>query len=100
MKKAKHTPGPWSAMVIGRNNMDRGTVMVATTYRDGMAIDCFNSGSTFAESAANAHLIAAAPELLEALQRLLNEAHPNQQYVNGHPAAEAARAAIAKATGN
>lgn len=48
---------------------------------------------------ANGPLFAAAPELLEALEALLNQDCPNRQYVSGHPAAEQARAAIARATG-
>jgi hypothetical protein len=52
------------------------------------------------EASANARLIAAAPELLEAVMALLADnqrAYP-QEY--GNVAAAMARAAIAKATGN
>lgn len=97
---AKHTKGPWTALTIGPNNMDDGTAMVATTHRAGMAIDCFRSGATFEESAANACLVAAAPDLLSAAAAVVarwdtplwkNVPH-TAEYINR------LRAAIAKAT--
>ena len=45
----------------------------------------------------NAHLIAAAPELLEALQKIAGNTY--DEWTNGAEAARIARAAIAKATG-
>lgn len=51
------------------------------------------------EYAANARLIAAAPELLEALQFVLDEAiHCDSQSGMVHPFIEKARAAISRAT--
>ena len=46
---------------------------------------------------ANAHLIAAAPELLESLQKIAGNTY--DEWTNGAEAARIARAAIAKATG-
>ena len=51
-----------------------------------------------AECDANATLIAAAPDLLEALQRLLSENDNMTQRINLLGAMDQARAAIAKAT--
>lgn len=47
----------------------------------------------------NARLVAAAPDLLAALQDMLDMDCPNKQYIDGHPKALLARLAIAKATG-
>ena len=99
---AAHTPGPW------RFN----TILTASENHRGWNIVCdhkFNGGfvgtvspkikeergNASAEGLANARLIAAAPELLEALQGLLN-ALPS---ATSHPAIKAARATIAKAIG-
>ncbi len=46
---------------------------------------------------ADVHLIAAAPELLEALQKIAGNTY--DEWTNGAEAARIARAAIAKATG-
>ena len=89
----KHTPGPWVVLNAG-----------ATVSRYGYA----DSAETIAdvrhkpdgESAANAALIAAAPELLEALRGMIDYAASEigiepEEAVGGH--FKAARAAIAKA---
>lgn len=52
------------------------------------------------ESTANARLIAAAPDLLAALRDLLDEADLNEVDEYTAPKVEAARAAIARATGD
>jgi hypothetical protein len=91
MEVTMHTPGPWRSLIIAPNNMDSGTTMVATPNGSGLAIDCADSGLTFAESAANARLIAAAPDLLEALKGVLRVADRATDEF------DAARAAIAKA---
>ncbi len=98
----KHTPGPWLAAAKPSSRV--GLPIVSTVNGRSIAgVTFFMLGEAFSnhdkESDANARLIAAAPELLEALDALLNGDHPNRQYVNGHPAAAKARAAIAKATG-
>lgn len=67
MSEAKHTPGPW---VLD----DRGCKYIVSKAGDGYITRdvCRMDGSTMASVAqtANAHLIAAAPELLEALEKL------------------------------
>lgn len=95
---SKHTPGPWNYQEWGRLILDSGTGssvrLVATvalnTYRD--------------QGSANAHLIAAAPDLLEVAQHceeLLVRYEINR--IDGERIADEAltriRAAISKATG-
>ena len=105
MTTNQHTPGPWTAehgqiyadefiQLEGGAGYPRHT-NVAT------ANDMWTDKTT---RHANARLIAAAPELLAALQwaieqlpRPVARTNHNGQYVDGY---EAARAAIAKATGN
>ena len=93
-KKIEHTPGPWrsfaGAIYIGEHTAP---VFIARTCHPDR-----EKGASIAdghERLANADLIAAAPELLEALEALV--LLPNKQ----RPAEvwEAARAAIAKARG-
>lgn len=72
---SKHTPGPWLARIDpppkkGRIASTR-MQMVLTSAPQSIAIDCTGSGETLIESEANAHLIAAAPELLSELRGVL-----------------------------
>ena len=77
---SKHTPGPWVA---------HETLVLFPKNAGGFDIrNCPNPES-------NARLIAAAPDLLEALQRL----YKDLPYVNQANGGMQARAAIAKATG-
>jgi hypothetical protein len=97
---SKHTPGPWIADSAGYGGwrFDGGYNGVIRTL-DGFHV--FAGPSSFlalrgrdaAEADANARLIAAAPELLEALQYVMS-AHGEQL----HDAFDAAEKAIAKAT--
>ena len=98
--KTKHTPGPWVVRTI-----DQSLATVET--QDGRYI-IGNAGQLRAddwktghiERRANARLIAAAPELLEALQKMLPELRGLS--IVSDTAAEMLReaeAAIAKATG-
>jgi hypothetical protein len=72
-----HTPGPWSAVGAFIENRNTGTAVCKTMCR-------FNNEGHFpveVEADANARLIAAAPELAEALTNLLacsgkHYAHP------------------------
>lgn len=107
MEKTKYTPGPW---VVGQPNKGpvAGTVPVHTadymdSYRSGQLV-CSVYG-TAAFSDANARLVAAAPDLLAALSRLLDRAAHQLDTSATHDGLEnidavvAALAAIAKATG-
>lgn len=65
--KTTHTPGPWNAIIKKPTKRDApGTTLVAAGGM--LAIDCYQSGESFDEDAANALLIAAAPDMLKALR--------------------------------
>lgn len=101
----KHTPGPWKwdeswgAIMTDHNNPSRLISPVWTGCNPrGMGPEAE------AEDAANARLIAASPDLLEALKALLQEvATIDHAYAlrmtENNPACKQARAALAKATG-
>ena len=98
MKEFKGTPGPWVA--------DKTSRAVGPISRDddqsyGMVIPAawieFDQEVEIHES--NQNLIAAAPELLEALQRMVNKAH-KQNWNDAYPEElQSAQAAINKALG-
>lgn len=66
MHESKHTPGPWSVDPDDREGMEWNIHIVAKDDRD-MRI-CFMASNGPVE--ANAHLIAAAPDMLAILQRI------------------------------
>jgi len=89
---AQHTAGPWRVSKTGDVYKKQG--------RDGLIAAVRFLGGDNSEGTANAKLIAAAPELLEAL-RLTEAALESYQTAKvgvHHSALEAARAAIHKAT--
>ena len=97
MEQQKHTPGPWEAEWHRKYKQwnvfpESGKAVVSVT-------DLCGEYSK-EETEANARLIAAAPELLEALQGLLDCMAIPSSICKERPAYEAARAAIAKATGS
>ncbi len=90
---SKHTPGPWKHTYMPRLSVIHGPngehVADTGAWRD----------DEHPEMRANAHLIAAAPDLLEALEVLIANAEVNydaRQWLDGKAKA---RAAIAKAKG-
>jgi hypothetical protein len=92
-----HTPGPWRA---GSHPMNEAEVFADELDGERIA-ECYGAGDA---DQANALLIAAAPELLEALERMAGAfvPHPRDDtegWREEHEACELARAAIAKATG-
>lgn len=100
----KHTPGPWRAGT-GRGGKVGSVVsnQLAVGALGGSDAVDYYGGNLIAESIApeNVQLIAAAPELLEALRGLLPDAVGN--HIGGPDTQahfDAARAAIAKATGS
>lgn len=103
---AKHTPGPWSIedpmgpeiISIVRGNDPQSWIDIAQIGTVGEGGD----DRRYLEHMANAHLIAAAPELLEALETLLGDYEAmlgDGVCMNPPQQAVIARAAIAKAKG-
>jgi hypothetical protein len=94
---SQHTPGPWFVVNIGADDEPMMSVKAARIAgqepRHEVAI-CATGDSPQEMEDANARLIAAAPELLEALEMLMDEATTDQNL-----AAIKALAAIAKARG-
>ncbi|HHJ1397612.1 TPA: hypothetical protein ACQGPQ_001102 [Pseudomonas aeruginosa] len=92
MSKHTHTPGPW----VSRNNMVFGGKKCICSNVNAASPTPQNIAEDVAMSIANARLMAAAPELLDALVNLLPLISPlkaeSQQVAD-------ASAAIAKATG-
>lgn len=93
---SKHTPGPWKKF---DSAFPQFFVCVA-----GKDICKVSSGDvTLLEAEANANLIAAAPDLLEALEALLEDEEwmdgSGWVYVRNFDKADAARKVIAKARG-
>lgn len=96
---SKHTPGPWGIEQTDDTNWigfmrphdpKKVELIVCTTSRDSL------TDEALAKNDANARLIAAAPEMLEALKDAVCALDCCGK---DYPAAEKARAAIAKATG-
>ncbi len=103
--KTQHTPGPWiGAGPSFGDPLPRYTTEIVTEWEneDGDVIDiCELPVARYDdENEANARLIAAAPDLLEALRTLVNMAKsfPSELHKD-HPDVIEALAAIAKATG-
>lgn len=105
MSKQKHTPGPWEVCTEQENPPvfsivhdtcpDQGgdcVYVIEAGYQADMTIKDFCFGIP---SEADANLIAAAPELLEALEALLDY----EDGIQKAAAEQMARAAIAKAGG-
>lgn len=107
-KQAKHTPGPWRYCMFADHLPD---YVIKTGNRRLAKVNMFaaNPENSYnrdvAEGEANARLIAAAPELLSACERmmvgLLKQSTPTCEWYEGieYDGAEEARSAIAKARG-
>jgi hypothetical protein len=108
----KHTAGPWSIPHFARQEVDCDCVYVLAEGYCGSIADVSidngkriseggNDSPPLAEAQANARLIAAAPELLEALQALVKSLsdQDDEGLIEHAQQMVAARAAIAKATG-
>lgn len=99
--KTKHTPGPWET-----GTQTKGSTTLVSRIETGFAVAEMRNVHFREEAEANARLIAAAPELLEALQTFLTEyvqlvESGDAGFWNADEEEKviAARAAIAKATG-
>lgn len=98
--KAKHTPGQW-IILHGTNifgtRLDTGHrgIVCNTGGHESNQVDCG------IENRANAHLIAAVPELLEACKALLgidNAPAGDPEHIDWYAATQMGRSAVAKAT--
>lgn len=96
---SKHTPGPWT--------LGNGEVRIRTEKneqgRSILVAECYTTGNAgrypkYEERKANARLIAAAPELLEALKKLL-EAYKHDTSILSNLFIQIAQEAITKAEG-
>lgn len=94
MTTHKYTPGPWFVCPDSLTVCDKRVWFDEAGARHGDTPNMVIK----AVSAADAALIAAAPELLEALEQAVTSMQ-DSGYPNSHVAVRAARAAIAKATG-
>ena len=94
--EAKHTPGPWK---VDKELTSRsGEWLIAMDAGDkGRGIAIAETRVATGAELANARLIAAAPELLEALQ-LIADTDPVDAALDPQRAVRIAQAAIAKAT--
>lgn len=92
----RHTPGPWriNGTAIEEDTDDRPVYVLASIY------DSEENGEDFADGLANACLIAAAPELYEALEAMEKMTRKTDMMVGiYHPVFTQARAALRKARG-
>ncbi len=96
MSNSKHTPGPWKVGSMSNGDFYKRNIAGADGYHVAIA-----SSRDDSEVDANALLIAAAPDLLEALKMLLIYTKACEGVLNCTPAGQIgiAEAAIAKATG-
>jgi len=85
--RAQHTPGPWCISDISP------TSVICERDQPGIAVMPFKREES--ERKANARLIAAAPDLLDALERLAENPQSFADIMDCY-----GRAAIAKATGD
>lgn len=100
--KTGHTPGPWHAYNASGGRVHKKWRIRRTGARN-VAEICENNSPEIEH--ANANLISAAPELLEALEACLRDCdsreqiHPKSRITLSMATQQAARAAIAKAKG-
>lgn len=104
MKEPQHTPGPWHARgTLSLRSTDKPGPWVVEAFNDGRSVPVATVGGLRGTPVdeANARLIAAAPELLEQLVRLVNTFDPDKQaiYEHARPLIERSRATIKKARG-
>jgi len=88
MNKSQHTPGPWKVLLDPRY-----AVYVIGTHSDGDGM--YNAICFTKKRDANAHLIAAAPDMLEALKEITGNTCKSAHEMN----IEIAKRAITKAEG-
>jgi predicted adenine nucleotide alpha hydrolase (AANH) superfamily ATPase len=101
---AKFTPGPWKYVATSDSQLIQQTrtdLLVAEVAQD----ETYDEAADVAEAEANAHLIAAAPELFEALTKILKHVEDMELERKGnqctlcHTYRMIGHAALAKAEG-
>ena len=97
MSEAKHTPGPWRVEVDTDPEASWERKWPTINAEKYEVVGCEGFYGDYETDMANARLIVAAPDLLEALVQFVDEFEGC--YADGEPAMIKARAAIAKATG-
>jgi len=98
MERTQHTPGPWRVDNKAFGGSEVGAELVIYSSRGIVAMACtIHEGLVNAE--ANARLIAAAPDLLAALEALYDQEDWNNEDVPANSPIGMAAAAIAKAKG-
>lgn len=93
----KHTPGPWKAIEHKSVNLNDYIQILAGSWD--IAHNKF-SARNWEEEQANARLIAAAPDLLEACQAALNDLYRQMDSQMTEETEQKVKNAIAKATGD
>ena len=99
MGATKWTPGPWGAK---QNELELGIYGWDVASSHILVAHVYQGGPTKQRAKANAHLIAASPDLAEALERCvltLEEQEP-VQFSHAYTALKEARAALARARGD
>ena len=96
MSNTKHTPGPWTVYAQPQEwpGIDSDTMSIIIFGEEG-DLERGIKGESFTEAMANARLIAAAPDLLAALEHILADPFT----LISKRSTELARAAIAAARG-
>ena len=95
---ARHTPGPWRTGA-GACHTVYGHAVGRPRTSDPVVANCYSTGDNSKEDAANARLIAAAPDLLEALRRAHLVTCPTVDPIHHTCGGCSISAAIAKAEG-
>src|SRR5882757_4927554 len=90
--EAKHTPGPW------RFSKEPGHMASIESDYGTVSIPCWN-GTTAPQIDANARLISAAPQILEALESIVGEWRTTQNLWRMEEFIQLAEGAISKAGG-
>lgn len=93
--KTKHTPGPWW---VQDNTVQFAGGQLRVDSDDGAIAECGRYPNIDPELKANANLIAAAPDLLEALNALADGVHLKLREKDMKPLMKKALAVIKKAT--
>jgi hypothetical protein len=102
MRETIHTPGPWQIIQADTERMEIDTLLVRATGailmgRSAKKLTCEGVEGGEAEFMANLCLIAAAPDLLEALEAMMAMHAPRNGEIVWDGPYEIARDAIAKA---